>query len=66
MPPNHADYDDLDDFDDFAIERSKGLWKMIDDYRREQRTYGERSHLERFAGRRHHVNWDWEDDDDWD
>ena len=66
MRPYNDYIDELDNIDDFDVERSRAFHKMLDDYRREERNSHDDHHLDRFKGRRHHVNWNWEDDDDWD
>jgi len=58
-------YEDLDDFDDFAFEKSQAFHKLLDEYRREERS-SHRDH--RFSNLKHrgdHSDWDWEDYDDW-
>ena len=66
MRPYNDYYDELDDIDEFAFERSRAFQKMLDDYRREERNNHDNHHLDHFKGRRRHINWNWEDDDDWD
>ena len=63
----YDDYDDeLDEIDVFAIERTRALQKLLDEHRREQRRNRENHHLDHFTGKRSHINWSWEDEDDWD
>jgi len=63
----YDDYDDeLDEVDAFAGERNRALQKLLDEYRQEERRKRENNHFGHFKGRRHHVNWNWEDEDDWD
>lgn len=65
MRPYNGYYDDLDDIDDFAFVRSQAFQKMLDDYHREEHDRHANQQLGHFKGRRHHVDWNWEDDDDW-
>ncbi|MDH3615602.1 MAG: hypothetical protein OEQ90_03935 [Gammaproteobacteria bacterium] len=61
----YDDYDDeLDEVDAFAIKRTRALQKLLDEHRREERRNRE-NHLDQFKSRRHQVNWNWEDEDDW-
>ncbi len=66
MRPYNDYYDELDEIDDFSFERSQALRKLLDDYRRDERNGHMNHHLTQFKGRRNHVNWNWEDEDDWD
>lgn len=60
-------YDDYDDeVDAFAGERNRALQKLLDEYRQEERRTRANNHLGHLKGRRHDVNWNWEDEDDWD
>lgn len=59
-------YDDLDDIDDFSFERSPVLRRLLDDYRRDEHSDRVRHHHENFRNRRHQVDWDWGDFEDWD
>jgi 16S rRNA C1402 (ribose-2'-O) methylase RsmI len=63
----YDDYDDeLDEIDAFAGERTRALQKLLDEYRQEERRNRANNHLGHFKSRRHNVNWNWEDEDDWD
>lgn len=62
---NFGDFDDFDDIDDFAYERSRALQKLLDGHRREERANHHDRHRDRFKSRRDHVDWTWDEDDDW-
>lgn len=60
MRPRIDNYDDFDEVEDFAFERSQALQKLLDEYRREERSS---HHLEKLRGRRHSDSSDWEEED---
>lgn len=66
MRPYDDNYEDFDDFADFAAERSRARQKFLDAHRREERESHQNRHRDRFKGRRDHIDWNWNDDRDWD
>jgi hypothetical protein len=63
----YEDYDgEFDEIDAFANERTRALQKLLDKHRREERRNRENHLFDHIKGRRSHVNWNWEDEDDWD
>ena len=60
MRPHNDFFEDFNDIEEFAYDRTRALRRLRDEHHREDRAGNQNHRRNQFKGRRNHVGWNWD------